>query len=76
MPMYTYRCKQCEQTVDILRRHDEQSPPDNTECEPCTAKPKGRAKTARHEWEKIIHAPNVAFGGSWSPTGGSGKGSW
>lgn len=72
MPMYTYTCKNCGCTTDVLRKHDEQSPPDNTEAKPCTAKPKGKAKRANHAWEKIIHAPNVAKGPSWGP----GKGSW
>ena len=72
-PMYQYKCDVCGQSVDVLRKHDDQYPPLDTESQPC-ADGAGATQDAVgvHLWRKVITAPSVAKGPGWGP----GKGHW
>jgi putative FmdB family regulatory protein len=70
LPLYEFVCDKCKEAANVLRKYDDQYPPEGDEA---SAKCPKRGK---HKWTKKIHAPNVSFGGGWSPTGQGGKGNW
>lgn len=46
MPMYTYKCKKCEEQLDVLRKFDDYETPPQTD--------EYKNQECEHNWERLI----------------------
>ena len=73
MPIYAYRCLDCKETTEVVRKLNEwDRPPDAEEFPKCRCDP----ETEGPAWERYLKgAPKANYGYSWAG-GGGGKGKW
>lgn len=66
MPLYTWKCKNCEQQEEVLRSFDDYQVPPGVEDDRLAD------SDCEHEWERCIGKDiSVQYNGNWS-----GKGNW
>jgi putative FmdB family regulatory protein len=62
MPMYIYKCEECEEEVAGIREVEDRDQLPEDPCPKCNAT----------KWRRILCAPTIRKGFSWGP----GKGYW
>lgn len=70
MPIYSWKCEQCGESIELLRSISESDEGPGPEDEQITGPCKGQEGGA-HSWKRTIGAASIVRGANWGA-----KGSW